>query len=143
MRPIDADAILEKWERYGLDNGSVLGSHSGMVEAVLYDIENAPTLNVEPVRRGEWVLETHSFYKDTFDESVELCVYITARCKDCGRKHPDRYEVYSATLCAPEDADDDFRFDREEEEDKALKAFLAKGFVLADYCPNCGAKMVA
>ena len=46
MRPIDGDAILKKWGRFGLDNGVVLAAHSGIVDRIVFDIETAPTLNV-------------------------------------------------------------------------------------------------
>ena len=97
--------------------------------------------DVAPVRHGRWELTTHSFYRDTFDESCELCVYIVANCSECSGKHPNSYQVFSKTLYAPDDADDDFRFDKKAEEEKALLEFRNKKYKFAYYCPNCGAKM--
>ena len=98
-------------------------------------------LRAEPVRHGRWELTTHSFYRDTFDESCELCVYIVANCSESSGKHPNSYQVFSKTLYAPDDADDDFRFDQKAEEEKALLEFRNKKYEFAYYCPNCGAKM--
>ena len=97
--------------------------------------------DVAPVRHGRWELTTHSFYRDTFGESCELCVYIVANCSECSGNHPNSYQVFSKTLYAPDDADDDFRFDQKAEEEKALLEFRNKKYEFAYYCPNCGAKM--
>ena len=97
--------------------------------------------DVAPVRHGRWELTTHSFYRDTFDESCELCVYIVANCSECSGNHPNSYQVFSKTLYAPDDADDNFRFDKKAEEEKALLEFRNKKYEFAYYCPNCGAKM--
>ena len=97
--------------------------------------------DVAPVRHGRWELTVHSFYRDTFDESCELCVYIVANCSECSGNHPNSYQVFSKTLYAPDDADDDFRFDKKAEEEKALLEFRNKKYEFAYYCPNCGAKM--
>ena len=104
-------------------------------------IEIIPAADVEPVKRGRWELTVHSFYRDTFDESCELCVYIVANCSECSGNHPNSYQVFSKTLYAPEDADDDFRFDKKTEEEKALLEFQNKKYEFAYYCPNCGARM--
>ena len=100
-----------------------------------------PPSDVEPVRHGRWELTTNSFYYDTFDESCELCVYIVANCSECSGNHPNSHQVFSKTLYAPDDADDDFRFDKKAEEEKALLEFRNKKYDFAYYCPNCGAKM--
>ena len=97
--------------------------------------------DVAPVRYGRWELTVHSFYRDTFDESCELCVYIVANCSECSGNHPNSYQVFSKTLYAPDDADDDFRFDQKAEEEKALLEFRNKKYAFAYYCPNCGCRM--
>ena len=97
--------------------------------------------DVAPVRYGRWELTVHSFYRDTFDESCELCVYIVANCSECSGNHPNSYQVFSKTLYAPDDADDDFRFDQKAEEEKALLEFRNKKYAFAYYCPNCGCMM--
>lgn len=107
----------------------------------VYDIGNIKPVDVAPVRHARWELTTHSFYRDTFDESCELCVYIVANCSECSGNHPNSYQVFSKTLYAPDDADDDFRFDQKAEEEKALLEFRNQKYEFAYYCPNCGAKM--
>lgn len=104
-------------------------------------IEDTTAADVAPVVHGRWELTTHSFYRDTFDESCELCVYIVANCSECSGNHPNSYQVFSKTLYAPDDADDDFRFDQKAEEEKALLEFRNKKYEFAYYCQNCGAKM--
>ena len=104
-------------------------------------ILDAPAADVAPVVHGRWELTTHSFYRDTFDESCELCVYIVANCSECSGNHPNSYQVFSKTLYAPDDADDDFRFGQKVEEEKALLEFRNKKYEFAHYCPNCGCKM--
>lgn len=113
-----------------------------MTRSSLIDsISKLPAADVAPVVHGRWELTTHSFYRDTFDESCELCVYIVANCSECSGNHPNSYQVFSKTLYAPDDADDDFRFDQKVEEEKALLEFRNKKYEFAHYCPFCGAKM--
>ena len=92
------------------------------------------------VKRGEWNLEVRSFYMDTWDESPELCVYILASCSNCGKEHSPK-EVFSMNIYAPEDADFDYRFDKEYEETKALEKFKQNNYEFQNFCPHCGADM--
>ena len=110
-------------------------------DVVISDIKGMKAADVAPVVHGRWELTVHSFYRDTFDESCELCVYIVANCSECSGNHPNSYQVSSKTIYAPEDAGDDFRFDQKEEENKALQEFQRRNYQFAYYCPNCGAKM--
>lgn len=105
------------------------------------DVRSAPSADVAPVVHGRWELEVRSFYVDTWDESCELAVYILASCSECNEKHPNSHQIFSKRLYAPEDADDDFRFDKEVEMAKALAEFKQRGYMFANYCPNCGADM--
>ena len=131
---IECRAFVEYWNKEF--------RHLYPSDKYLVALANFPTADVVEVKHGEWALETHSFYRDTFDESCELVVYITASCSECGCKHPNRYEVFSKTLYAPEGADDDFRFDQKAEEEKARAEFTQRNNVFfANYCPHCGAKM--
>ena len=111
-------------------------------------VHSASSADVEKVVHGRWVSKAGSYYADTFDESVELCVYVTTTCSVCGVKHPNHRGVYSKTLCAPDDANDGFRFDREKEEALVLDEFMKKYYRWQHYgeydnfCPNCGATMI-
>ena len=116
------------------------GGHLRFVNGEWRD-DNGDVIEISRVRHGRWELTVHSFYRDTFDESCELCVYIVANCSECSGNHPNSYQVFSKTLYAPDDADDDFRFDQKAEEEKALLEFRNKKYEFAYYCPNCGAKM--
>lgn len=116
------------------------GGHLRFVNGEWRD-DNGNAIEISRVRYGRWELTTHSFYRDTFDESCELCVYIVANCSECSENHPNSYQVFSKTLYAPDDADDDFRFDKKAEEEKALLEFRNKKYEFSYYCPNCGAKM--
>lgn len=109
-------------------------------EEYLPALSKIPTADVEEVRHGEWKLEVHSFYADNYDESIELCIYILAKCSNCGKEHSPK-QVFSKHLYAPEDADDDFEFDQECEKQKALEEFKQGNYNLQKYCSECGAKM--
>lgn len=93
--PIDRAALLEKFREAGM------GEHS-LIERVFADgvyavIENAPTLDVQPARRGEWrVTEAwpHRVYcsncyttigQSNVPGDVEAkCVPRTNFCHECG-----------------------------------------------------------
>ena len=110
------------------------------LKCAVRNIKRQPTVDVVEAKHGEWNLEVHSFYMDTWDESSELCVYILASCSNCGKEHNPK-EVFSKHIYAPEDADCDYRFDKEYEESKALEEFKQCNFEFQNYCSNCGAKM--
>ena len=91
---------------------------------------------------AHWELTPHAYYRDTISEERELCVYVTAKCSNCGIKHPDDDEVYAANLQAPEDEEYTHEWNVEEEKQKALeKAQTHRNFSYAPYCANCGSKM--
>lgn len=126
---IKREAVKDLLERYGA------------AEDALTLIDSIKASDVAPVVHGRWELTVHSFYRDTFDESCELCVYIVANCGECSGNHPNSYQVFSKTIYTPEDAGDDFRFDQKEEEKKALQEFQRSNYQFAYYCPTCGARM--
>ena len=138
---IEREALYEKAYWHG-EHPDVGNPFPDGVDAIdIEDVDAIPAADVAPVRHGKWELTTHSFYSDTFDESCELCVYIVANCSECSGNHPNSYQVFSKTLYAPDDADDDFRFCQKAEEEKAILEFRNKKYEFAYYCPNCGAKM--
>ena len=119
----------------------------GKDEEIYITIDNNTTCkffkdksNFVEVKHGEWNLEVRSFYMDTWDESPELCVYILASCSNCGKEHSPK-KVFSMNIYAPEDADFDYRFDREYEETKALEKFKQHNYEFQNFCSHCGADM--
>ena len=68
MRPIDADALLEKMQR------------TSRYFSVVYDVDAMPTLDVAPVVHGRWM---HEETEDGFH---------TWRCSRCGRGMSDNPE---------------------------------------------------
>ena len=72
MRLIDADA-LPKYTGYALSANEVAKA-----------VENAPTIEAEPVRRGKWVLD------GKYDRHCSLCnenvVWSFNYCPNCGAK---------------------------------------------------------
>ena len=58
MRLIDADA-LPKYTGYALS-----------ADEVATAVENAPTIDAEPVRRGRWLITPYTDYDDTYECSV-------------------------------------------------------------------------
>lgn len=119
------------------------------VRFILEKLDEIPAVDPESLRpKGRWELQVKSFYMDNYDESIELAVYIAASCSECGENHPKPHssgQVYSHHIYAPEDADDDFRFDQDEERAKLLNEFMRMlnggEMRLVNYCPNCGADM--
>lgn len=112
-----------------------------MREDAILVLDDIPAADVAPVVHGRWELTVRLSSCNIFNESCELCVCIVANCSECSEKHPNSYHVFSKTIYAPEDAGDDFRFDKKEEVNKALQEFRSGNYQFACYCPNCGAKM--
>lgn len=73
MRLIDADALPRHGQRGGLVHWQ--------------DIENAPTVDAEPVSRGEWIEReiSHSFVVGELQ---------SARCSNCKKYHTTLYMYY-------------------------------------------------
>ena len=124
---------LERRERAGDEIFSI--------RAMKHYIKTRLAVDVAPVQHGYWKLTISSLYRDSLYKRHELGIYIIANCSKCGMGHPNSYVVSSKIVYAPENADEDFRFDRKEEEDKALQEFQGRHYQFARYCPNCGAKM--
>lgn len=51
---ISRDVALEICEKYGCNNGSTLGRHSGIADCIANKISNIPAADVAPVRRSFW-----------------------------------------------------------------------------------------
>lgn len=52
---IDREVAINKAEKYGLSDGSVIGRHSGIADCIASEISKIPAADVAPVRRGHWV----------------------------------------------------------------------------------------
>lgn len=83
MRPIDADALLEKMQR------------TSRYFSVVYDVDAMPTLDVAPVRHGRWVLLDECYNEGVYCSACHKKVYkkcyanqkIKSKfCPHCGAK---------------------------------------------------------
>lgn len=77
MRPIDADALNERFEE--LKNNP----NNSLVDVVFLDgamsvVDVAPTLDYAPVRRGEWI-------ECACDDPYRHTCNMRYRCSECGR----------------------------------------------------------
>lgn len=92
MRLIDADALLEKAE---MREHKLNGLRSAVYMCVAkWDIENAPTIEAEPVRHGKWEHLAYNTFRCTACErasyvetvvgfpSYEYCPYCGAKMKE-------------------------------------------------------------
>ena len=94
MRLIDADELTKKVLPYTLEKGCVIGRHSGIADAILELIENAPTIDAEPVRHGTWELRHVGVghYWECSECHTNPCIYVTNNtnfCPNCGAKMED------------------------------------------------------
>lgn len=83
MRPIDADALLEKMQR------------TSRYFSVVYDVDAMPTLDVAPVVHGRWVLLDECYNEGVYCSACQKKVYKTCYanqkikskfCPNCGAK---------------------------------------------------------
>lgn len=83
MRPIDADALLEKMQR------------TSRYFSVVYDVDAMPTLDVAPVVHGRWVLLDECYNEGVYCSACHKKVYkkcyanqkIKSKfCPHCGAK---------------------------------------------------------
>lgn len=74
MRPIDGDALLQLYENGGDLN---LDSYKVPVPVVRQNIIDAPTLDYEPVRHGEWI----EYVSEDPDYKTKEIEY---KCSECG-----------------------------------------------------------
>lgn len=79
-RLIDANALYEDVSRMGLTNGSALGRHSGMADAIAQMIQDAPTIDPESLRgHARWVRDenvkiiTVDAYGNAFESPAVYC----------------------------------------------------------------------
>ena len=63
MRLIDADALKEKFTGRGDDELDGYDFQEFLDDHVIPVIENAPTIEVESIKRGKWVLNDRHIYE--------------------------------------------------------------------------------
>ena len=88
-RPIGATALYEDVSRMGLTNGSALGRHSGMADAIAQMIQDAPTIDPESLRgHAKWEKPENLAFiiVDGPDDSHEEPAI---RCSNCGGMIPE------------------------------------------------------
>ena len=87
MRPIDADALLEKikdWIEYCSGHTDIVhGIMHDVYESVVDDIKDAPTIDAAPVRRGEW---EQLVWDDEYDNRKRR----SYRCRRCYKQNAVR-----------------------------------------------------
>lgn len=83
-------------------------------------INNAPTVDAEPVRHGKWLLEAHK-------ENANFRWNVTAKCSECDYDLGEIWEGFFP--CIPDGIAEDVCFNS------------AKSVDVSNYCPHCGAKM--
>lgn len=93
VRLIDANALYEDVSRMGLTNGSALGRHSGMADAIAQMIQDAPTIDPESLRPvSEWELNPDKWTCEWF--RCKKCHHTScctdAFCGGCGAKMKNR-----------------------------------------------------
>lgn len=90
MKLIDKDKALKIAEEYGLASGTSLGRHSGVADIIHNQITKLPTIEAEPVRRGQWI-ENKQPHGGIFD----YCFV----CSECHKKTPDGAFIISPNYC--------------------------------------------
>lgn len=70
-------------ERYGLENGSVLGRHTGLADCIASEISAIPTADVVPAKHAHWIPKAECGYPNRI-----------AECSRCGYQMPYPGETY-------------------------------------------------
>lgn len=83
---IEREAVMKIIDDYGTTHGSVLGSHSGAVDAVGDIIYNLPAADVEPVVHGEWVYDEFDIPHCSECGHEVMPNLISPFCPNCGAK---------------------------------------------------------
>ena len=108
MRLIDADALIDS---LGIEDEDIYCK---------YTIEEAPTIEAQPVVHGEWILEAHK-------ESCNYRWNVTAQCSECC---DEVKEIWAGFFPGVPDY---------LAENASIQS--AESVQLSNFCPNCGAKM--
>ena len=86
MRLIDADTLKDEVMKIWAYIQCVTGDD--VMDAVMTDIKNAPTVDAEPLRHGEWNgwTATHWTGKKDDDGDPIYAEHIYYKCSECGRR---------------------------------------------------------
>lgn len=88
---ISREAAVKIAQKYGLVNGSALGRHTGLADCIAIEIEGLPAADVEPVRRGRWIVppppDAYTYCKVVCSECHKVAgKHKTVYCPNCGAK---------------------------------------------------------
>lgn len=88
---ISRTAAIEIAERYGCNNGSALGHHSGVADCIASEIVKLPAIDAKPVRHGRWgnICDTDDRLRECsvcHDWQIHYERYVPKFCPNCGAK---------------------------------------------------------
>ena len=98
MRLIDATELERVWEKHKARDQYNGGGYLYSPQDILDDIEEAPTIEAEPVKHGEWVIIT-----DEFDCEMMECSCCGAEFYDGDNDTVDRLHNYCPSCGAKMD----------------------------------------
>ena len=135
MRAIDAD-LIDMFECHPIDwaTGAIDPQEAQDM------IDNAPTLEMEPVRYGYCDIKIHHYFED--EDFGDLRFYATIHCSNCGKKLGE----IPWLDCIPnpcESYDEEWKINPLDF--YAIEMEEARGRLrnrkIDNYCPECGCKM--
>lgn len=118
-RLIDADELLKKKMCARIWEGTIYETTTRVVTVGF--INSAPTINPDDLRpRGRWILTAHK-------ENVNYRWHVTAECSECCDEEKKIWAGFFPNVpdCIAKEA----------------AMVSAESVKLANYCPNCGARM--
>lgn len=89
-RPIDADALIKKWENVHSKDISFAMAIIGAIN----DVKKAPTIDAVPVRHGHWIQAAEDFRNQVFWWNCSECGFsVSSRynyCPNCGARMDEK-----------------------------------------------------
>lgn len=98
MRPIDADALIRDVESFNRPLCDDYHMKDYVLDQILTDIKNAPTIDAEPVRHGKWIPRYIKIAGRDYKHGMQCSVcaepaldvegddYLTDYCPWCGAR---------------------------------------------------------
>ena len=96
-RLIDANRLIKKAYRSGMWNRSTQAFDLFVVDAE--DVEDAPTIDAEPVRHGRWELIEEQQW------NCEFMILVAYKCSECGKEIVPNKENYCPNCGAKMDVE--------------------------------------